>query len=224
MAPDAWRGPVWRPRLGPGAVKAALMGIPNLELEDTMRKIRTWLLAIGLQALALAVCAQEAYLGGALGRSSWSLDCGAAGCERSTSAARIAAGYRFNRLVAVEGFYLDFGRARSSDFSLDGKLGATAMGVQTLLGWQFGGFELAGKLGLASMRNQFRPASSSLYSASSVHRNEFIGGLMGAYRVAPHFSVRLDLDLVTVALDGDALYYARGSDVATVMLGVVFRF
>jgi hypothetical protein len=32
------------------------------------------------------------------------------------------------------------------------------------------------------------------------------------------------VDIVTVALDGDFIYYARGSDVTTLMLGVMFRF
>lgn len=189
-----------------------------------MRKIKVCLIALALQALAFGAGAQEAYVTGGLGRSSWALDCGPNGCERGTSAWRLGAGYRFNRAVAVEGFVIDFGRARSSDFSLDGTLAATGMGVQGLFGWQFGDVELAGKIGLARLRNEFRAATTSSYASSSVRSSELIGGLMSAWRLTPNLSIRLDVDIVTVALDGDAIYYARGSDVSAVTLGLVARF
>jgi hypothetical protein len=34
----------------------------------------------------------------------------------------------------------------------------------------------------------------------------------------------MDVDILTVALDGDALFYSRGSDVGTVLLGLMHRF
>lgn len=189
-----------------------------------MRKLNLWLVALALQGLAFGAVAQEAYAVGSVGRASWAFDCGPNGCQRGTTAWRVAAGYRFNRVVALEAFYADLGRARSSDFSLDGRLGATGAGVQTLIGWQFGDTDLAGKIGLAGMRNNFRASQTSLYSSTSVRRTELVGGLMGAYRVTPNLAVRMDVDIVTVALDGDFIYYARGSNVTTLMLGVMFRF
>jgi hypothetical protein len=32
------------------------------------------------------------------------------------------------------------------------------------------------------------------------------------------------VDIVTVALDSDAIFYRRGADVTTLLLGVAFRF
>jgi len=189
-----------------------------------MRRLSMWLLALALQGIAFGAVAQEAYAVGSAGRSNWAIDCGPGSCQRSTSAWRVAAGYRFNRVVALEAFYADFGRARSSDFLLDGSLGATGAGVQTLIGWQFGDFDFAGKIGAARMRNDFRASPTSAYPSAAVHRNELIGGLMGAYRITPNLAVRLDVDIVTVALDGDFVFYARGSDVTTLMLGLMFRF
>ena len=196
----------------------------NFSGENAMHLIKTGLLALTLQCLSLGANAQEAYLVGSAGQSRWAYACGTAGCERSTAAWRVAAGYRFNRAVALEGFYFDLGRARSSDFLLDGRLGATGAGVQALFGWPIGDVELAGKIGVASMHNDFRASATSLTASTRVHRTEAIGGLVSSYRFTPNLSLRLDVDVVTVALDGDALFYSRGSDVTGVMLGLVFRF
>jgi hypothetical protein len=107
---------------------------------------------------------------------------------------------------------------------VDGRLGATGIGVQAIVGWQFETIDFAGKIGLARMRNDFRAAPTSSYSSLTVGRNELVGGLVCAYRITPNLAVRMDLDIVTVALDGDFLRYVRGSDVVTLMLGVMFRF
>jgi len=189
-----------------------------------MKKLRPWLFALSMQALAFGAVAQEAYVGGSAGRSSWAYDCGPTGCQRNATAWRVAAGYRFNRVVALEAFYVDFGHAQNSYYAVNGRLSATGLGLQTLLGWRFGDFDLAGKIGLAAMRNEFRAAPTSSYSSTSRHRTELVGGLMSAYHVTPRLAVRMDVDVLTVALDGDAIYYSRGSDVTTVLLGVVFRF
>ena len=184
------------------------------------------LLLCGLLAAAFGACAQEAYVTGGVGRSNWNfIDCGASGCDRNKTAWRFAAGYRFNRLVAAEAFYFDFGRSRSSSPSLDGELRGRAGGAQALLGWQFSTFELAGKIGLASVRADFRPAPSNVgdTSARSTH-TEVIAGVMAAYRVTPQLALRFDLDIVTVALSSDLIFYSRGADVTTLLLGVKYGF
>lgn len=184
-----------------------------------------WLIGLlCLQALASGAVAQEAYVAGSAGQSNWNFDCGPAGCDRNTTAWRVAAGYRFNRVVAVEAFYADFGRARSSTSSLDGELSGQATGIEALVGWQFGAFEVAGKLGGASVRSDFRPAPGSFNVASTARHNEVIGGLMGAYRFSQNLSLRLDVDIVTVALDSFGIFYSRGADVTTYLLGLAVRF
>jgi hypothetical protein len=188
------------------------------------KKICKWLAALCLQTLALGAVAQEAYVAGGVGQSNWNFDCGSNGCDRNTTAWRAAAGYRFNRIVALEAFYFDFGRARSSSAALDGTLGGTAVGLEALIGWQFGAFDLAGKIGLASVRADFRPAPTSFDVATRVRNTEVIGGLMGAYRITPNVALRLDVDIVTVALERDTIFFRRGADVTTVLFGVALRF
>ena len=189
-----------------------------------MFKFRIGLIAGCLQALAMGACAQEAYLAGGVGRSSWNFDCGPNGCERSTPSWRVAAGYRFNSVVALEGFHFDFRRARSSEPSLDGEIAGTALGMQALLGGQVGAFELAAKIGLAEVRSDFRPAPTSLNPAKTSRHTELISGAMAAYRLTPNFALRLDVDVVTVALNSYGIFYSRGADVTTVTLGMMYRF
>lgn len=189
-----------------------------------MRTPKTVLMALGLLAASCGAAAQEAYLMGAAGRASWNFECGPQGCQRGSTAWQLAAGYRFNRLVAVEALYLDMGRARSSDYALNGRLGGTALGAQVLLGWRIGDIDLAGKIGWAQVQADFRPAPGSLDVAERRHHNEVIGGLMGAYHLTPDLSIRLDVDIVTVALNSDFLFYSRGADVTTVLLGAMLRF
>ena len=187
---------------------------------------RGWRYLIGLAFVVLgsAAAAQQPYLVGSIGQSSWNFDCGSDTCDRNTTAWRVGAGIRFNRIVAAEAFYYDFGRARSTDPSLDGQLRGTAAGLQALVGWQFEAFDVAGKLGLASVRSEFTPAPTSFFQAETRRHNEFIGGLMFGYRFTRNLGVRLDADIVTVALDSDRIFYSRGSDVVTVMLGLALQF
>jgi hypothetical protein len=189
-----------------------------------MRYIFVFVLGALLTA-TFSASAQEAYIAGGVGRSNWNMNCGPSGCNRTTTAFRVAAGYRFNRVVALEAFHFDFGRARSSDPSINGELGGTAQGAEAIVGWQFGDVEFAGKIGLASVHADYRPAPSSFYPAEHRTHTEPIAGAMLAYRFTPHLALRLDFDIVTVGLDTDRLfYYGRAADVSTVLLGVAYRF
>jgi OOP family OmpA-OmpF porin len=189
-----------------------------------VRNPLAWLLLLLLQAAPCGASAQEFYLAGGLGRSNWDMDCGPAGCKRDSNAWRVAAGLRLNRIVALEAFYFDFGRARSSGAGLDGELGGKAAGAEALLGYQFDRVEVAGKIGFASVRSAFRAAPSSFDSSESATHTEVIGGAMFAYRFTPQFALRLDFDIVTVALNSGSFFYSRGADVSTLTLGLQYRF
>jgi len=190
-----------------------------------MSRVNGLLLAMCLNGVACGVAAQEAYIAAGLGSSNWNFDvCGTTGCDRSTSSWRVAAGYRFNRIVAVEGFYFNFRCARSSSFLFDGETCGTALGVQALLGYQFGAVDFAGKIGLAAVQSDFRPSPTSFDVAAVSRNTELSAGLMGAYRFTPNLALRLDIDIVTVALNSDGIFYSKGADVTTIMLGVMVRF
>jgi len=190
-----------------------------------MSRVNRLLLAICLNGVVCGVAAQEAYLAGGLGSSNWNFDfCGTTGCDRSTSSWRVAAGYRFNRIVAVEGFYSDFGCARSSSVSLDGDLCGTALGVQALLGYQFGAVEFAGKVGLAGVRSDYHPSATNFNRSNASRNTELNIGLMGAYRFTPNLALRLDVDTVPVALWSDGFFFTSGANVHTITLGMMYGF
>ena len=185
-----------------------------------MSRVNGLLLAMCLNGVACGVAAQEAYIAAGLGSSNWNFDvCGTTGCDRSTSSWRVAAGYRFNRIVAVEGFYSNFGCARSSSVSLDGDLCGTALGVQALLGYQFGAVDFAGKVGLAGVRYDYHPSAASFNRSSVSRSTEPNFGLMGAYRFTPNLALRLDVDSPPAEL-----FFTSGANVHTITLGVMYGF
>jgi hypothetical protein len=195
-----------------------------------MSRVNGLLLAMCLNGMACGVAAQEAYVAGGIGSSDWSFDdCGTTGCDGSTSSWRVAVGYRFSRAFALEGFYFNYRCARASSFSLDGELCGTALGVQALLGYQFGAVDFAGKVGLAEVRSDFRASDTSFYS-SSVSRSTVLSlGLMAAYRFTPNLALRLDVDTVPVGLN--TFWFQQllglkvdGAEVTTITLGVMVRF
>ena len=190
-----------------------------------MSRVNGLLLAMCLNGVACGVAAQEAYIAAGLGSSNWNFDvCGTTGCDRSTSSWRVAAGYRFNRIVAVEGFYFNFRCARSSSVSLDGDLCGTALGVQALLGYQFGVVEFAGKVGLAGVRSDYHPSATNFNRSNASRNTELNIGLMGAYRFTPNLALRLDVDTVPVALWSDGFFFTSGANVHTITLGMMYGF
>ncbi len=193
-------------------------------MRRAFRRLLDHCVLLGLTAASFGTQAQGIYVAAGAGASQWGMDCGSSGCDRSATALRLAAGYRFNRVIALEAFQLDLGRARSSSNMIDGELRSRGTGVETILGGQIGDVELAGKIGLASMRNDFRAAPSSFDPSERRTRTEVIFGAMLAYRFTPQLALRFDLDFVTVALNGDFIFYSRGADVSTLTMGLAYRF
>jgi hypothetical protein len=189
-------------------------------------KLVTWLLAavLLLPAGAMASEVRGFYAGASVGASEWENDCGGRICSREDIALRVMAGYRLNRVVAFEAYYADLGGADALDFSLDGRLRGRAFGASTTLGWRAPGFEIGAKLGFAIVRAAFRASPTSYYPSETVHNTEASAGLVGAVDLSERLALRLDIDLVTVALVSDGIYYARGADVFSYTLGLAYRF
>lgn len=175
-------------------------------------------------AAATLAQAQSFHVAGSVGRANWSdLDCDG-GCDRNTTAVRLAGGAWFNRVVGAEAFVMDMGTARSSDYSLDGELRGRAFGGVVLLGWRGESFDIAGKLGVARVHSRFTAAPTSAYRSESKRSNEPVGGMMLAVRATPQLSLRFDYDVMTVALIGGVYLYGRGADVHTLSLGASYSF
>lgn len=182
------------------------------------------LVAATCLAAATLAQAQSFYVAGTVGRSTWSdLDCDR-GCDRHTTGLRVAGGAWFSRAFAAEAFVMDMGTARSSDALLDGRLRGRALGAVALLGWRGERFDIAGKLGAASVHSRFTAAPTSNWPSDSKSSTEPVGGMMLAVRATPQLSVRFDVDVMTVALIGGVFLYGRGADVHTFSLGASYAF
>ncbi len=181
-------------------------------------------LATACLGAATLAQAQSFYVAGTAGRSNWSdLDCNS-GCDRHTTGLRVAGGAWFSRVFAAEAFIMDMGTARSSASSLDGRLRGRALGAVALLGWRGERFDIAGKLGVASVHSRFTAAPTSGWPSESKRSTEPVGGMMLAVRATPQLSVRFDADVMTVALIGGVFLYGRGADVHTFSLGASYAF
>jgi len=139
--------------------------------------------------------AQDAgfYLGGALGQAKFTEWCVPAptvlSCDDKDSAWKLFGGYRFNRHVAVEGTYVDWGTATGTVAGV-GSVSAeqTSMGIAAVgsldLGSQFSVFGKAGFL----MTEQETPASST----PERDETEFHYGLGARFHFTPGWAARAE--------------------------------
>jgi hypothetical protein len=180
------------------------------------------LLLAGCLATTVASHAQSYYVAGTAGTSNWSnLPC-SGGCDSATGIVRLAGGWRLNRVFAAEAFVLDMGEASSSDFFLDGKVRGRALGAVALLGWQGEQFDIAGKLGAASVWSRFSAAPTSSFLSQKNHSTEPVFGMLVAVRATPKLSVRFDYDLTNV--EGGGFFGSLNNHVHAYTLGLSYAF
>ena len=108
----------------------------------------------------------SAYIGGSLGQSKFKVDCG--GCDTKDTAFRLFGGYQFNRTIAAELGYTDFGKLGGT-----GGLEANAWDLSGVFSWPFANqFAAFGRLGLARVEGKasgtFGTASDTKNALSSL--------------------------------------------------------
>jgi len=159
---------------------------------STLLGIGAWL-ALAAPPSALA---QDAgfYLGGSLGQATfteWCVDSPSVlSCDDKDSAWKILGVYRFNRYVAVEGTYINWGKATGTVLVAgaprDVSAEQTSMGVAAVGSFEFTPqFSVFGKAGFL-MTEQETPASS----ATQRDETEFHYGLGLRLRFAPNWAAR----------------------------------
>ena len=132
-------------------------------------------LFVALLVSAAAAVAQDSgfYLGGALGQSAFKEWCDVplASCDDKDSAWKLFGGYRFNRYVAAEGTYVDWGQVSAAN-----NAGVRAEASQNSYGLAVVGtlplnerFELFGKAGFLMTSQETRRIAGT---TSSVSRDE----------------------------------------------------
>lgn len=126
-------------------------------------------------ALGTPVAAQDpagAYLGGALGQSTFTDWCDISGtCEDTDTAWKLFGGYRANRNFAVEASYIDWGEVTASTGTVDVAASQHSYGLAALGVLPLGerGFEAFGKLGVLLTSQETRRIQPN---PSTVNRDE----------------------------------------------------
>lgn len=147
----------------------------------------------------------QAYVGVSGGLSRWDVDCsGASSCDKSDTGFKIFGGYNLNPSFAIEGAYVDLGKATASGFGVS----ADAQGS---------GFEIAGvikapftreftgfaKLGVASMKGEVSGSGFGISTSDSKTSTQFVGGLGISYALSKEMALRGEWENRRFDLPGD---------------------
>jgi OmpA-OmpF porin, OOP family len=134
----------------------------------------------------------QGYVGVSGGLSRWDVDCsGASSCDKSDTAFKIFGGYNLNPTFAIEGAYVDLGKATASG----GGISADAKGT---------GFEIAGvikapftreftgfaKLGVARMEGKVSGSGFGFSASDTETSTQFVGGLGLSYALSKEMALR----------------------------------
>ena len=179
-----------------------------------MVKTRLLLAAGALAAsIALPAAAQSStYVGGSLGRSHFVEICsGTVGsCKDRDTQFNLFAGWQFNRFIALEAGFRDFGHAALDDASVKANaLELDAVGTLHL----YRGFSLLGRVGVFH-GNMKGPGANE-------RTNNVTFGWGGQYDFTPSFATRLEWQRYRKFGGGD---FSAEIDLDTLSLGALFRF
>lgn len=160
-------------------------------------KLGRWILLLSIVPAAAQAQDAGAYLGGALGQAKFTEWCGGglASCKDTDTAWKLLGGYRFNRYLAAEVSYINWGEVTASVPLSGGGVANVAANQQSYgiaavgslpLGPQFSVF---GKLGYLHTMQETRRVSPN---PSTVERddNEFHYGLGARYSLTSNWAIR----------------------------------
>ena len=153
-----------------------------------MKRIAMCLLA-GSALLSQGAFAQNAYLGAAIGSTSYSED----GFDETDDGFKLNAGIRINENFAIEGNYIDFGRPEGPFYGIDSSVrvdgfGLSALGIMPISDE----FELFGKVGLFGWNADIKVGPFS----STDDGTDVIYGFGAAYRLSDQLSLRAEWEFV----------------------------
>jgi len=185
-----------------------------------MKKI----ISAALLTLAVGGAHAQGYIGASAGASHLNLDCaGTVSCDNKGSAFKIYGGYNFNKNVAIEGGYLDFGKASGSAYvptlvNLEIKTTAAyvAAAVRGDFTPSFGG---GARLGLAAVKSDVDAAVSFFgrrQESTSAAKAYF--GLNLDYAFTPNLRGVVAADFTTVDI------YSETAAVRMLTIGAQYNF
>lgn len=162
-----------------------------------MKKLASIAAFAALTAFAGGASAQ-AYVGGTVGFSNFSVDCPAfADCDEQDTAFKIYGGFTVAPHVAIEAAYIDFGSTSISAPFLRGNIDVSAFVVNGAYRWDFSPkWSGTARLGLANVSAD----ASGLAGNGSESKIKLYGGFGIEYAVAKNFKIVGAFDLTSFEL------------------------
>lgn len=182
------------------------------------------ILIAGLAMIAMGSASAQAYVGGSLGMAKVNLDCpGAVSCDTTDTSWKLYAGYKLDDTWAVEGGYIDFGRAKYSyafdGDTIKGKLSAAGFTVGVAAHGQFTpAVSGVARLGLAMLKAKISESLGAFSVSDSESNTRAYLGLGLGYAVTSHLTATVDADFSTAKLGGES------GSVRAIGLGLAYKF
>ncbi len=167
----------------------------------------------------------EGYVGGAVGRSDWKVDCsGTTTCDKRDTGFKVYGGYMFLPYVGVEAAYVDFGKAHATFVdpvlgNVSGELKGSGFAAYAVGAFPIQDFVLYGKLGFATLKSKLNATSSTQGTANeSTNNSDFAYGLGAGYNIGKNFGVRAEWERYRVK------FLDEKNDVDLISIGAHYRF
>jgi OOP family OmpA-OmpF porin len=177
---------------------------------NLMKKIVSMLSAAAALLLAGAAHA-EGYFGVGGGVTSNDVDCtGASSCDRTATGLKLFGGYKFNRTLAIEGGYYNFGKVTATVpvdfFDVDVAVKPVAYVVNVALhGDLTPQVNVVGRLGVASTHLRVDGSTQGITVTDSENSTQPFTGFGIGYRLNPTMTMGLDADFTRAKYDGESI-------------------
>lgn len=160
----------------------------------------------GLLTAMMAAASAQVYVGGAVGQARVNLSCEDfdLGCDKSDTGHKVYAGYKFNPLIAIEGAYVNFGKA-TRGYTEDGYRvteSFEASGPIVAAAFRYAAhpqLSLVGRVGLSFLSTKFK-ASAPNYPFAYSTTDESVQGYVGVgveFAMTKNLRLTADADFTT---------------------------
>jgi len=160
----------------------------------------------GLLTAMMAAASAQVYVGGAIGQARVNLSCEdfELGCDKSDTGHKLYVGYKFNPMVAIEGAYVNFGKATrrftESGDNVTQKLESTGPIVAAVFRYAaHPQLSLVGRVGVSFLSTKF-DQSPPTYAYSGSTTDESVQGYFGfgiEFAMTKNLRLTADADFTT---------------------------
>lgn len=160
---------------------------------------------VGLLAMcAMAASHAEPYVVASLGSSKVDIDCaGTTSCDTRSTGLKLLGGYKFTPNFAIEGGYMDFGKAKFTFSGVPFTLKTAGIGAGAAFHQDLSpDWNLAARLGVASIKAEAEAQVGAVSRSNDETSTQLYGGLGIGYRITPKVSLDASYDFTKLEISG----------------------